>query len=335
MTEPQYPIIDAAVYPFPAEPNVIRPFLPLAFQSRPFPGPEQYEYPNPRNEYLDVAKDDSGIPGSDPQRTADWTFNVGGATRAILIPLTRGLLSDADLATAICAATNDWVVEKWASVDERFLVSIRVNPLDPHGAVKEIERWAGHPRVVQVAVTTQALHPYGQRLYHPVWEAAAESGLPVAIKTDGGSSVGFPVTPVGPVRLGEGVFEKFPSLKVVFADGGGDLAAALLWRLDSDWRSTRYTMPWTAKRPSDYLQNNVWFIFRSLEGLSTIEDTDRWLSLTDINRSLLYGSGYPFWDALPSTELTERVSNRTGIRMSSENALSLYGSRLNLGEEVA
>ena len=73
--------------------------------------------------------------------------------------------------------------------------------------------------------------PFGNRCYHPIWEACAEHGLPVVSHIGGGGPTGNTTTPVGfptyymETRMArpaaasaqaaslicEGVFEKFPT----------------------------------------------------------------------------------------------------------------------------
>ena len=112
-----------------------------------------------------------------------------GCSAVVLLPLTRGLHPNVNLATAICAATNAWLADRYLATDPRLYGTIRVEPRDPIAAVAEIERWAGHPQIVQVGVPTQSLSPYGSPAYLPIWRDAAARGLPIAVHTDGGSGV--------------------------------------------------------------------------------------------------------------------------------------------------
>lgn len=52
--------------------------------------------------------------------------------------------------TALMSAYNDWQVENWLDKEDRLVGSININPYDPQGAVREIERLASHPKMVQV-----------------------------------------------------------------------------------------------------------------------------------------------------------------------------------------
>ena len=116
-----------------------------------------------------------GYPGSDPDTVARHLFTDGGVDYAILNPLTRGNIADYLLNSRICAAVNDWLLDRWLEPDStgRFLGTIRVNPEDVKGAVAEIERLAGHPKMVQVGIPLQSREPYGKPMFEPIWEAAA------------------------------------------------------------------------------------------------------------------------------------------------------------------
>src|SRR5207302_382100 len=109
--------------------------------------PFRVGYPAPQEGLGGEFREDSrpgpnGLPGSDPALTMTH-LRALGVDRAILLPLGRGLWNDLDFSQAICAATNDWITAKWLdpSVDPdcMFLGSIRIDPRETEGAIREIE----------------------------------------------------------------------------------------------------------------------------------------------------------------------------------------------------
>jgi predicted TIM-barrel fold metal-dependent hydrolase len=300
-------IVDAAAHPVVRHGDELREYMPEPWRSRPFPGPERYQYAAPDGEYAE--RPESGLPGSDPAalpRAADVV---------VLLPLTRGLLPNIDLGSAICAATNAWLADVWLR-DARCRGSIRVNPSDPNAAVAEIERWAEDPRFVQVAIPVQSHHPYGHRSFYPIWAAAARHRLPVALHVDGGAGVDFPPTPVGYPRyaieyaalhpfnavyhlasfVAEGVFSRLDDFRLVLADGGLDAMTPIVWRLDRDWRSEREAIPWARHAPSSEIRDHVRVCAHRVDLPRDGATLESWLEISGAAELLMWASNHPQWD---------------------------------------
>ena len=338
MPEPVGTLIDAGVHPQPTSRNELLEFVSSAWRDRAFPAPERYFYPPPLQEMI-VSEAEATNPATTAARLA-----AAGVEQAILLPLTRGLLPNTRLADEICSATNRWLAERWLSdahqVDYRG--SIRVNPLDPEAALSEIDRWARSARFVQIAVPLQSLEPYGHSRFLPVWQAAADRGLPVCVHSDGGAGVEFAPTLVGypthfveyatlqPLNfvfhlfslIAEGVFERIPELQFVFGDGGLDLLAPMMWRLDKDWRPSRYEVPWLQREPSEYL-DRIHFWASSFEGPAAGEQRAQWLKSAGASEFWLYASAHPFRGGLGAESLTG-LDDASRAAVMRGNARSLY-----------
>ncbi len=340
-------VIDCAVHPSVRHGDELREYMKEPWRSRPFPGPERYFYPAPAGEYHTDAHLSGALPGSDPAIVSRSLFDEAGIDCAVLLPLTRGLLPDTDIATAICTATNDWMADTWLgrhNSHSRFRGSIRINPGDPEQAVREIERWAGHPCMVQVAVPLQAHQPYGQRVYLPIWEAAARHRLPVAVHADGGAGVDFWPSAVGYYRtfieyrtlypansayhlvslIAEGVFERLEDLVFVFADGAYPLLAPLMWRMDKNWRPTRRETPWTTQPPTSYLPRHVRFCADRFDLPSDPGIVAEWLDMTGAGGLLLFASNYPYSDFYHPGQAFEGISPQVRQQVLADNARELY-----------
>ena len=62
--------------------------------------------------------------------------------------MTRGIMPDRHLGTAIAAAHNEMMVSRWLEDNpyaDRFRGTIRVNPDDITGALREVEKYTGPP----------------------------------------------------------------------------------------------------------------------------------------------------------------------------------------------
>ena len=74
--------------------------------------------------------------------------------------------------------------------DPRYKGSILVAPQDPQAAVKEIERYASNPDMVQIFLPTMSGSAFGKRHYWPLYEVAEHYGLPIATHP-GGEAAGI------------------------------------------------------------------------------------------------------------------------------------------------
>ena len=120
-----------------------------------------------------------------------------GATGAILncaYPL--GSITNPDLCEAMASALNDWLVADWLDPDRRLRASLLVPLQFPELAVREIHRVGDHPGFVQVLLPVRGAALYGNRRFHPVFEAAAQHGLVVGIHF-GGYAIGSAPTASG------------------------------------------------------------------------------------------------------------------------------------------
>jgi predicted TIM-barrel fold metal-dependent hydrolase len=343
---PSFPVVDACVHPRP-RPEELRPYLPKVWQGRRLPAGDRYYYPNPLGDSLKDAFSEAGPPGSDPALTSRHLFEEMRIDRAVLTPLTLGLLPDGDLLAAICTATNEWLAETWLgqhNAHGKFYGTIRVTPTRPAAAVAEIEKWADHPGFVQIGIPLQSLQLYGTPPFLPIWEAAAHHKLPVFIHADAETGVELAPTPAGYLRhflafaayqpinfinhltsfMVGGVLDALPDLRLVFGDGGYDLAVPLMWRVDKDYRPMRGDVPWMKRLPSDYIAQHVRFIAHRMEGPTDDGMLDEWLEMGDAKSTLMYASNYPSWDFLHPSAAFGQVEPEGRERIMARNALELY-----------
>lgn len=364
----QQSFIDINVQPFFRTNSEILEYLPKQYQTRSIPDVEPIWYQAPGGDYVSAKSDTNtethssdtnsgGNPARDPELVTEFLFEQQNAELAILNPLSRGNNPDYRLNNAICSATNDWLTQRW--LDEgnrhgRFRGTIRVNPEDPAHAVKEIERFSDHPQMVQVGIPLQSREPYGKPQFMPIWEAAATYSLPVAVRIAGGVGIDYPPTPAGHPRtyaqyvafmplnyfyhlsslIAEGVFDRIPNLKFVFADGGIDILAPLSWRLDTIWYAARDMTPWLTQFPSQYLSKHVRFCFNRLDGPNddTADDgvsndpsiVDRWMRILDHDSLLMFGSSYPYWYYARPADLPMAISSDSRAKILRDNAVALY-----------
>lgn len=205
---------------------------------------------------------------------------------------------------------------------------------------------AANPRMKQVLMADNGVgKPFGHPLFDPIHEAASASGLPIAIHAPSSGGVTPAAAAQGTINyfldfytlipetfmshltsfITHGVFERYPTLRLVFLESGATWIAPFLWRLDANYKGLRREIPWTQRLPSEYLQSHVRV---SVGPLETGQDLERWLSLVESMGGaeiLVYGSGYPQWDSVSIPELRAVLPESWLRQVLSENSRDWFG----------
>ena len=93
----------------------------------------------------------------------------------------------------------------------------------------------------------------------------------------------------------EGVFERFPKLKMVMIEAGFAWVPSLAWRLDKVWQRLRGEVPHLKRPPSEYIREQVWWTTQPMEDPEQREhllDLIDWIGWD----RLLFATDYPHWD---------------------------------------
>ncbi len=252
------------------------------------------------------------------------------------------LLFSEDLAAAMARAVNEWLAREWLDRDPRLRASIVVPIQNSELAVEEIERRAADRRFVQVLVLAMNDRLLGKRQYWPIYAAAERHGLPIGIHP--GSSYHNPPTPIGwptyhtedyvgqaqafqtqlTSLVSEGVFTRFPTLKVVLLESGVTWLPAQLWRMTKFWRGLRMEVPWVDRAPADIVRSNVRL---TLQPIDAPPDRDTLLRILDHLQSdevLLFSTDYPHWQFDGDAVLPEGFPESLARRIMLDNPLATY-----------
>jgi predicted TIM-barrel fold metal-dependent hydrolase len=125
----------------------------------------------------------------------------------------------------------------------------------------------------------------------------------------------------------EGVFEQFPTLKVVLVEGGFAWLGPLAWRLDAAWRRLKDEVPHLKRPPSEYIAEHFWLTTQPMEEPHRPEHFVQLLEqFPPLQDRLMFATDYPHWDFdAPDTALP-RVRLPDGVRQKimADNARALY-----------
>jgi predicted TIM-barrel fold metal-dependent hydrolase len=122
----------------------------------------------------------------------------------------------------------------------------------------------------------------------------------------------------------EGVFEKFPGLKVVLVEGGVAWLPALMWRLDTQYERFRSEVPWLTKKPSEYIKEHVRLTSQPIERPDNDKHLLKMLELMDAQHILMFSSDYPHWDFDSPKHSFPKMPQWMRKRIFFENARELY-----------
>ncbi len=306
-------------------------------------GPSGATYPRFLNRRNDAYPPSGRDAGSDPAFTSRQLLDEWNVVFGILNPLTGvGSQLNPEFDAALATAVNDWQAAEWLDREPRLRASIVVPFEHADLAVAEIARRARDPRFVQVQFSGRPREPMGRRKYWPIYAACQEHGLTVMSHAFG--SGGGPITGagwpsfyiedhVGPAQsmqanlismVYEGVFERFPRLRVVSAENGFGWAPSLAWRLDNTHALLGDELPHLKRKPSEYLREHVWFCTQPVEEPEHASDLLRTIDQIGADR-LIFASDYAHWDwDAPDTVLPPRLDERIRRKILYENARALY-----------
>src|SRR5258708_3419725 len=286
----------------------------------------------------------TGMPGGDLDMLRREALDRFGTRYAICNPLHGAIaLFNEDMAAALCSAVNDWVAKELLEREPRLRASILVPAHNPALAVQEIERMAGDRRFVQVLLFAMGEMLLGRRLYWPIYAAAEKHQLAIGIHA--GSTYHHAPTASGwPAHrvedyiaqstafesqllsfLAEGVFQKFPTLKLVLLESGFTWLPTLLWRTNKTWRGVRPEVPWIDRPPAEIVRDHVRLTLQPVDAPKNDPHAlARTLEHIGSDRMLLFSTDYPHWQFDGEDVLPDGLSADSMRKLLIDNALDTY-----------
>jgi predicted TIM-barrel fold metal-dependent hydrolase len=296
---------------------------------------------------------DGGLPGSSLSLMVEQLLDPFNVKKAILMFGSGqwvGAIPNPYFAAEIARASNDWCIDRWLTdQDERLYGTLILPTQTPDIAAEEIRRLGNHNRIVGVLLMSTGLgKPFGHPVYDPIHRAAAEMGLPLILHSGGEAVGGMNVAPTGSGMpslylehhvlnsvqgcmthlvslIAHGVFEKYPTLRLVLVECGVAWLPGILWRFDSDYKALRAEVPWLTKAPSEYFHEHVRVTTQPLELSPEKDDMVRLIESFGGDDILCFASDYPHWDTDDPTYVASRLPKRWHKKVFYDNAADLFG----------
>jgi predicted TIM-barrel fold metal-dependent hydrolase len=228
-------------------------------------------------------KYEDGIPAAyDAGERVKW-LDAEGIDKQFIYPtwglLWEGDIEDPELAAAHCRAYNNWLWEVCAPYTDRLVPIAHISLRDVEEAVRELRRIAKlGMKGVFIGSRPFEGRSFGHPTYDPFWAEAQELGLPVSVhvvvwadymgsawyKSGSASEVMyFSFMTRMDTRLAfttmiyDGVFERFPRLKVVLVETQSGWLPEWLDGIDHRYK---YLRQWSAMKCSanEYFRRQVW-----------------------------------------------------------------------------
>jgi uncharacterized protein len=245
---------------------------------------------------------------------------------------------------------NEWLTDFCRAHPERYAGLAGIPSCDMDAAVAEVKRVAdeGIIRGLDIANFGSTMRPLWDPIWDPLWHVAAEVGLPIHFHTIGGG----PPTAEGDPRFSEkvalasratrltsfqlymselvaalifaGVFERWPTLRVVIAESGIGWIPYVLDRMDLEWDANFRSRLDLTMKPSDYWHRQCFATYQSDRvGIELLDEIG--------SDNIIWGSDYPHPDGVWPHSLAAIESELAGIlegarrKIVCENAANLYG----------
>ena len=272
-----------------------------------------------------------------------------------LIALSVNGVQDKGVAAAACHAVNRWLVEEYLAPAPKRLKGVGLIPCqDPPAAARELEWLAAHRKdgIVSAMLPTNVYGVnLGDRRFDPIYATAQDIGLPLSIHPQTIHDAQYGVRGVmgaGCERLekysyvhmtaftfelmialmhmvGEGVFDRYPRLKVAYMEGSCGWLPFWTERLDEHFQKLRPQWPFCQRKPSE--------IIRGGQVALTCEPEEEILPyVLEVAgpERVMYASDYCHWDSEypESVRLLAKIrglKEDAKVRVLGQNAIEWFG----------
>ncbi len=253
---------------------------------------------------------------------------------------------DPQFQMTVAEAYNDWAADLFGPRSDRFAPAAAVPVIDVDAAVKEVYRVAG----MGFKLISSPIHldqqPYNLPVYEPLWDALEDTGMPLSLHFNTGSTDHLPEN-AGDENLGgflsymvismaegvypachfvtSGIFQRHPKLHTVVVECGAGWLPWVLYTLDDQYqRKHMWIEPKLEMKPSELFKR---------QGHTTFGDDPVALQMLDFigPEALLWGSDYPHDEGtFPHSQQViedtfKGVSEEDKRKIVHGNSASLYG----------
>ncbi len=283
--------------------------------------------------------------GNEKGTPEQWlgVLDDAGIESTVLYP-TRGLgfgrVREVDWSIVLAKAYNSWLAEHFLQASPRLNGVALLPVLEPAEAAKELRRAVTELGMVGAILVAGGRRPYGDPFYYPIYETAQELDTVLAVHAGGPGNrldmlsraiearcLGHPTSLMIEMTsmMFSGVFDRFPSLRFSFMEGGVAWALFTMERMQEAYEQWSVQAPDLKREPREHLTSGRIFFHCELE-----EEILPYAVQRLGDHVLLYASDYPHLPparvlkTLAAFEARTDLSAESKQRILGENAPRLY-----------
>ncbi|MGW0173710.1 amidohydrolase family protein [Rhodococcus sp. NPDC003322] len=346
-------VVDSDMHPVPRRRELAE-YLPEPHRSKYFLSHKVgdtiiYDAPDYAHSYamrIDTFPSGGEFPGSDPDLAFKQLILEAGSDIVILEPTVKAARLP-EATQAFATGINHWQANHWLdghnNWHQRWRGSVCAAVDDPQGAVREIETWAEHPYMSQILIKAEPRPAWGDPRYDPIWAVATKYDMPVSCHLGRGAFETMPMPPVGfpsynhdfmvsysllaanqiMSLIFDGVFDRFPTLRMVFVEHAFTWILPLMWRMDAIYEARRSWMD-IGRKPSEYVKEHIKFTTQPLDYPEDKTELTRAFEWMEAEKILLYSSDYPHWTFDDPRWLVKHLPPAARERIMFRNGIETY-----------
>jgi predicted TIM-barrel fold metal-dependent hydrolase len=181
-------------------------------------------------------------------------------------------------------------------------------------------------------------------MYDPVWEAATRHDITVACHLGRGSYEEYPHPPVGWPSYNhdfmvtysllaanqvmslvfDGVFERFPTLRIALIEHAFTWILPLMWRMDAIYAARKGDLPHLKRKPSEYVLDHIFFSTQPLDYPEDKLELTRAMEMMQADRLLLFSSDYPHWTYDDPSWVVKHIPEHMREAIMFKNGIEVY-----------
>jgi predicted TIM-barrel fold metal-dependent hydrolase len=121
----------------------------------------------------------------------------------------------------------------------------------------------------------------------------------------------------------DGVFDRFPNLRIVLIEHAFSWILPLMWRMDAMYKA-RGPENGLKRKPSEYVKDHIWFTTQPLDYPEDKLELTNALEWMDADRLLLFSSDYPHWTFDDPEYIVKHLPDHMREKIMFRNAIELF-----------